>query len=250
MENGNSRLTIETNHTFLFLSVSMSIIEKMRNLRPAILPSMLQNDFSNIENECERLKNAGAKILHLDVMDGTFVPNISYGLPIVSAFRKSTDLFLDCHLMIDQPEKYISQFAAAGADLITIHVEATSKIEECIALIQETGCGVGLALNPDTPVDVLDSLSTRCDLILVMSVHAGFGGQSFIEKSIQRIEQVRQLDGDFIVEVDGGINRSTVGRCAQVGVDWFVAGSAIFGQEDYAAAISELLSLAAIKENA
>lgn len=228
----------------------MSAIEKMRQARPAILPSMLQNDFSNIQSECEQLKQAGAEILHLDVMDGCFVPNLSYGLPIVSAFRKSTSLFLDCHLMIEQPEKYVQQFVEAGADLVTFHVEATQQVSRCIELLRESGAGVGLAVNPDTPIESLADYSAHCDLILVMSVHAGFGGQSFIEKSIERIAEARQLDGEFLLEVDGGINQSTIGQCAQAGVDWFVAGSAIFGKEDYAAAMSELLRAAAIKENA
>lgn len=228
----------------------MSSLDQLRCLRPAILPSMLQNDFSNIEAECEKLRDAGAQALHLDVMDGNFVPNISYGLPVVSAFRKSSDLFLDCHLMINHPEKYVSQFVEAGADLVTIHLEATDRVDQCIDLIRDAGAAVGLAVNPDTPIDSLGPYSSNCDLILIMSVHAGFGGQSFIENSIERIHEARQLKGDFILEVDGGINVSTINRCALAGVDWFVVGSAIFGKEDYSAAIDELSSLAASKNDA
>lgn len=228
----------------------MSTFDQLRRSSPVILPSMLQNDFSNLRGECQRLKEAGARALHLDVMDGTFVPNLSYGLPIVSAFRQSSDLYLDCHLMIDQPEKYVTQFVQRGADLVTIHVESTQRIESCIEAIRSAGAAVGLAVNPDTPIDSLAPYSEAIDLILVMSVHAGFGGQSFIEESLSRLRQARQLAGDFVLQVDGGINASTIQRCADQGVDWFVVGSAIFGQEDYKVAIDELSDLAAVKRDA
>lgn len=229
----------------------MNPIEILRNARPVILPSMLQNDFTNIGSICDRLKQAGAAGLHLDVMDGTFVPNISYGIPIVSAFRQSSDLVLDCHLMIAEPEKYISQFAKAGADIVTVHLEATNHVADCIQEIRDAGAAVGLAVNPDTPIEKLEPYSQECDLILIMSVHAGFGGQSFIEDSLSRIAQARELPGDFLLEVDGGINTSTISNCAAAGIDLFVVGSALFGKEDYTAAIAELEGLAgATQENA
>ncbi|MEE2640135.1 MAG: ribulose-phosphate 3-epimerase [Planctomycetota bacterium] len=229
----------------------MNPVEKLRNARPVILPSMLQNDFSDIAGVCSRLQEAGVSGLHLDVMDGCFVPNISYGLPIVAAFRKSTDLVLDCHLMIERPEKYVRQFAEAGADLVTFHVEATDDPQRCVEEIRQAGASVGVALNPGTPLEAIEPLTRQCDLVLVMSVHAGFGGQSFIENSLQRLEQARQLEGDFLLEVDGGINGSTIQQCAAAGAELFVVGSAIFGQEDYAAAIAEMAELAGAKnENA
>lgn len=226
----------------------MSSIDKLRDSGPVILPSMLQNDFSNIAGVCESLELAKVSALHLDVMDGRFVPNISYGLPIVEAFRKSTSLILDCHLMIEEPEKYVEQFISAGADIVTFHVEATGDVDGCINKIKEAGADVGLAINPGTPVEAIKAYTSTVDLVLIMSVHAGFGGQSFIEESIDRIETARELEGNFLLEVDGGINTSTIQRCAQAGIDLFVAGSAIFGKEDYTAAVSELVGLAKVEK--
>lgn len=229
----------------------MKPTEILRDVRPVILPSMLQNDFTNLAALCTELEQAGARGLHLDVMDGTFVPNLSYGIPIVSAFRQSTDLVLDCHLMIAEPEKYVEQFAKAGADIITIHLEATENVEKCIETIRSVNADVGLAVNPDTPIEKLRPFSDQCDLILIMSVHAGFGGQSFIENSISRIKEARNLPGNFLLEVDGGINTSTITKCASAGSDLFVVGSALFGKDDYSAAIAELEELAgATRENA
>lgn len=222
----------------------MKSLEKLRQSKPVILPSMLMCDFTDIKNECDRLTDAGSEAIHLDVMDGVFVPNMTYGIPIVEAFRKSTDMFLDVHLMIEKPEKYIKQFADAGSDLLTIHVEATEDPIGCIDLIHECGIAAGIAVNPNTDLEQIIPIAEKCELVLIMSVHAGFGGQSFIEDAIPRLKQMRDLNDSYLLEVDGGINKQTISRCADVGVDMFVVGSAIFNEEDYGSAISQLAELA------
>lgn len=221
----------------------MKSIEKLRKSKPVILPSMLMCDFTNIKQECERLADAGSEAIHLDVMDGVFVPNMTYGIPIVEAFRKSTDMFLDVHLMIEKPESYIKQFAEAGSDLLTIHVEATADPIGCIDLIHECGAAAGIAVNPNTGLEHIERIAEKCELVLIMSVHAGFGGQSFIDEAIPRLKQMRELSDRYLLEVDGGINKQTISRCADVGVDMFVVGSAIFNEEDYGSAISQLAEL-------
>ncbi|MDG2469315.1 MAG: ribulose-phosphate 3-epimerase [Pirellulaceae bacterium] len=219
-------------------------IDSLRSHRPLILPSMLMCDFSDIREQCRLLQDGGAEALHLDVMDGRFVPNLSYGLPIVAAFRESTDMLLDVHLMMYHPENYISQFADAGADILTIHQESTENAGSCIDEIHRCGVLAGIAVNPDTDLDLILDVAPSCDLVLIMSVHAGFGGQTFIDQSISRIETMRDHSENYLLEVDGGINASTIGNCANAGVDLFVVGSALFNQKDYGSTLSHLAGLA------
>lgn len=221
----------------------MSPIDPLREDRPSILPSMLQNDFCDIRGLCRNLETSGIKGLHLDVMDGNFVPNMSYGLPIVQAFRQSTSLVLDCHLMINAPDRYVRAFVEAGADVVTVHAEAVEDLGRCLDSIHDAGAAAGVALNPDSPLDSIADVSDRCDLILIMSVQAGFGGQAFREESLERLKAAAELPGDFLLEVDGGINESTIAKCAQAGADLLVAGSAIFAKQDHAAAIADLMNL-------
>ncbi|MCA9205244.1 MAG: ribulose-phosphate 3-epimerase [Planctomycetales bacterium] len=214
---------------------------------PAILPSLLLCDFSNLEREIARLEEAGAPGMHLDVMDGNFVPNLTYGMPIVQAVRKLTQLPIDVHLMIRQPERYLSQFRDAGADLITIHVEAVDDPRAALGAIRDLGVGAGIAINPGTPFDQVVNCLDACDLLLVMSVPAGFGGQSFDRTALDRLRQARELAGsDLLLEVDGGVNSDTIAACAEAGAQLFVVGSAIFRRDDYRDAIGQLQRLAVL----
>jgi ribulose-phosphate 3-epimerase len=221
-----------------------SCLAELRAAAPAILPSLLLCDFGNLEREVARLTAAGVKALHLDVMDGHFVPNFTYGFPIVEALRKLTDLPLDVHLMISDPLRYVPQFVEAGADLLTVHVEAVEDPRRALEEMHRTGVAAGLAINPDTPLSTLDGCLDQCDLVLVMSVQAGFGGQSFRPAAVDRLRQLRGTRSDLLLEVDGGINRETIQACARAGADLFVVGSGIFRAEDYAQAIGELRSQA------
>lgn len=212
---------------------------------PAVLPSMLQCDFGNLEREVHLLEEAGVPGLHLDVMDGQFVPNFTYGMTIVSAVRKLTTLPLDVHLMMVEPDRYLTQFRDAGADTLTIHVEASRDPAGDLGQIRELGMAAGLTLNPSTPLSAIEPYLDACDLILVMSVEAGFGGQKFNPVALERLRTLRdRLGGDFPLEVDGGVNLHTIGACAEAGARLFVIGSAIFGQPDYASAVRELRGLA------
>ena len=222
-------------------------LENIRGQRPVILPSLLLCDFGNLAAEVNRLQDAGINALHLDVMDGHFVPNLSYGMPIVEGLRNLTDMPLDVHLMISNPTSYVQQFVDAGSDLLTVHVEACEDPVSVIKQINESGIASGIALNPATEIDAIDSVLADVDVVLVMSVQAGFGGQSFqpvaLEK-LRQLEALREANGySWSLEVDGGINTSTVRDCFQAGADWFVAGSAIFKQECYQAATRNLVEL-------
>lgn len=210
---------------------------------PIILPSLLLCDFTNLQRECERLEVAGFRALHLDVMDGVFVPNLSYGLTIVQAIRKVTSLPLDVHLMIADPEKYVTSFRDAGADVITFHAEATTRHAQVLEKIRDSGAAAGLVLNPDTPVaSVADSLPL-CDSVLVMSVQAGFGGQSFRPEVLDKFSELREQGPEgLMLEIDGGINQQTVADSVNAGAQWLVVGSGIFKHDDYAAAHQNLLS--------
>jgi ribulose-phosphate 3-epimerase len=178
-------------------------------------------------------------------MDGQFVPNLTYGMPIVEALRRLTDMPLDVHLMIAEPQRYLRQFVDAGADVLTIHVEAVGDPAAALAEIRSLGVGAGIALNPDTPLSSLDSCYGLCDLILVMSVQAGFGGQGFRTVALDKLRQVRKtVRSDVLLEVDGGVNESTIGACAEAGAQLFVVGSAIFRAPSYSQAIQNLITTA------
>jgi len=216
-------------------------VDRLRNTRPVVLPSLLLCDFGNLEREIRRLEEAEVRALHLDVMDGCFVPNITYGMPIVSAVRKLTDLPLDVHLMIQHPEAYVERFRDAGADVITCHIEATGDPRGLLQSIKDLGAAAGIALNPQTPLETIKGCLDLCDLVLVMSVPAGFGAQPFDEGALDRLRTVRQLASDHVMlEVDGGINKETIGRVAEAGARYFVVGSAIFRQPDYVAVVRQL----------
>ena len=217
----------------------------LRAAGPAVLPSLLLCDFGNLEREIGRLVAAGVPALHLDVMDGDFVPNLTYGFPIVQAVRRLTDLPLDVHLMISTPLRYVERFVEAGADIVTIHVEAAANPRETLERIRSLGAAAGLALNPETPLSAIDSCLDACDLVLVMSVRPGFGGQEFEPVALDKLRTLRaRLGADAVLEVDGGVNESTIASCAAAGADLFVVGSAIFGNTDYKASVRTLRDLA------
>ena len=222
---------------------------KMTAAAPTVLPSLLQCDFGNLEREVERLEEAGVAGLHLDVMDGVFVPNFTYGITIVAALRKLTELPLDVHLMMVNPEKYIDQFCEAGADVLTVHAEATDDLPAVMEQIKKHQVATGVAVNPATPVSKLASALPLADLALVMSVNAGFGGQSFMPEVLTKYEQIRQLPGgdSVTLEIDGGINDGTIARATEAGAQLLVAGSAIFKHDDYTMAIEKLMSQIKVK---
>lgn len=197
-----------------------------------IAPSILSADFSKLGEDIEKLHNAGADFIHIDVMDGRFVPNISFGMPIIKAIRNRTDKVFDVHLMIEEPSKYIDDFIAAGADLITIHYEAEKHIDRAIQYIKSKGVKAAVALNPGTPTTVLKDIISELDMVLIMSVNPGFGGQKFIKYSIDKIKEVKamseKVNKDLLIQVDGGIDPSNVLDVIKAGANVIVAGSAVF----------------------
>ena len=200
-------------------------------MRPlAILPSVLAADWANMGDSVRKVMAAGADIVHLDVMDGHFVPNISFGPDMVKAIRGITDARLDVHLMIAPVDPYIEAFAAAGADVITIHPEAGPHLHRSLSAIRQLGKKAGVALNPATPVSAIEHVLDEIDLVLVMSVNPGFGGQAFIRSSLEKLDRVRAMTAgrDIDIEVDGGITAETAGLVASAGANWLVAGSAVF----------------------
>lgn len=216
-------------------------LSTLRSVRPTVLPSLLLCDFGNLEREIIRLEEAGVDALHLDVMDGHFVPNMTYGMPIVSALRRLTKLPLDVHLMISDPAKYAGQFIDAGADLITFHIEALPQPSALLEKIRSQDVAAGLAINPSTDMQRLLPFLSDCDLLLIMSVEAGFGGQAFNPAALQRVSSIRQSQGsELLIEMDGGINNETVGQCTAHGADLLVVGSAIFREADYCDAMTRL----------
>lgn len=209
-----------------------------------IAPSILSADFSRLGEEIKAIEKAGADIIHVDVMDGHFVPNITIGPSVVASVRKITDLPLDVHLMISDADSYVEFFAKAGADWITVHVEACPHLHRTIGRIKELGKKAGAVLNPATPLISLDEILGDIDLVMLMSVNPGFGGQSFIRSSLKKIEKLRKMIEErgleVGIEIDGGVSPATIGDIAAAGANIFVAGSAVFGQQDYAKVIQEM----------
>jgi ribulose-phosphate 3-epimerase len=217
---------------------------------PLVDPSLLACDFAHLADEIRRVEESGAKILHLDVMDGHFVPNLSLGIPIVQAVRRSTALPLDVHLMISEPQRYARAFRRAGADMLTFHIEVVPDPRPLLAEIHGLGCAAGLSLNPQTPVESLKPFLSDCDVVLVMSVEPGFGGQKFEPEAVEKLRRLRAWGGDrLLLSVDGGVDRETVGPCAHAGADLFVTGTALFSQNDYRRFIDEMTGLASASKN-
>ena len=210
-----------------------------------VAPSILSADFADLAAKVRDVMDAGARVIHCDVMDGHFVPPITFGPMVVSALRDALpdEAYLDVHLMIESPEKHVAEFAKAGADGITIHVEATPHIDYTLSAIREHGCKAGLVVCPATPPTHFGEADV--DLALIMTVNPGWGGQSFLRSQLDKIRRVRAMLGDDIpIEVDGGVNPQTAAECAEAGATWFVAGSAIFGSDDPAATFREIAAAA------
>jgi ribulose-phosphate 3-epimerase len=209
-----------------------------------IAPSILAADFGNLSRDCEIIDKSNADWLHLDVMDGLFVPNISFGMPIVSSIRKITKKPLDVHLMIIKPERYIDKFIEIGSDILTVHIEATMEMDNILDKIKKSSIKSGIAINPDTPINKLEDYINKVDLVCLMGVHAGFGGQKFIEKTFDRLIELKGLinlkDSSTLIEIDGGVDNFNSQKLKSLGADILVAGSYIFKSQDINNAIDSL----------
>ncbi|WP_298859694.1 ribulose-phosphate 3-epimerase [uncultured Gimesia sp.] len=221
--------------------INPDLSNKFKSQFPVISPSMLKCDFGNLHREIELLEMAEAPALHWDVMDGNFVPNLSYGALLIERIRPLTQMFFDAHLMISNPEKYIEDYINAGCDSITIHIEAAPNPKDLLEHLAQSGVLPGLAISPETSLNMIEPYLEYCGLVLVMSVEPGFGGQSFIKSSLQKIKQLKaMISDDTILSVDGGIGMETIAGTASAGANYFVVGSAIFNQTDYSTAVREL----------
>lgn len=213
-----------------------------------IAPSILAANFANLAAEIAAVESAGAAMLHVDVMDGHFVPNISIGVPVVSSLRKATSLTLDVHLMIERPERYVDAFADAGADWISVHQEATPHLDRVLGQIRDNGCRAGAVVNPSTPVATLTDVLDKVDFVLVMSVNPGFGGQKFIPNALRKMEQLREMRArlglNFQIEVDGGIGPENVADAVRSGAEILVAGTSVFHGNNVGERFSQLKRLA------
>ncbi|MFL6467543.1 MAG: ribulose-phosphate 3-epimerase [Pyrinomonadaceae bacterium] len=215
-----------------------------------IAPSILSADFTRLAEEIEIVERAGATVLHVDVMDGHFVPNITIGLPVVSSLRKATKMIIDTHLMIDEPGRYAVEFVKAGADMVSVHVEADAHLHRTLSSIKEAGALAGIAINPATPLAALDEALQYADFVLLMSVNPGFGGQKFVSGSVVKLRRLREMivtrGLSTRIEIDGGIDEKNIEEVVGAGAEIIVAGTAVFGKNDPAAAVKQLLGAGAM----
>lgn len=215
---------------------------------PLILPSILAADFARLADEIHRVERGGASMIHIDIMDGHFVPNLTMGPPLVASIRKVTKARFDVHLMIEDPDRYAADFIEAGANHVSVHQEACRNLDRTLRMIRGHGAGPGVVLNPATPIDTLDDVLDLVDHVLIMSVNPGFGGQEFIPRSLDKIRRLRRWREErrlnFAIEIDGGVSRDNVAEIVKAGCDWLVAGSSVFHSADPAATVKEMQQIA------
>ncbi len=226
------------------------MMSKSQNGGAEIVPSILSADFARLGGQIADLKAAGCRMLHIDVMDGHFVPNITIGLPVVASLRRSTDLLLDCHLMIENPDRYVERFVEAGADMVSVHQEAAPHLDRTLTAIRAAGAKAGVALNPATPVSTLSEVLGQVDFVLVMSVNPGFSGQKFLPNALDKIAQLKELRdnkrGGFQIQIDGGVSLKNIEDVVRAGTDLAVAASAIFGASKPQESFTELQRAASL----